>query len=130
MAGIKAVIGRIITACIGNWLVLAAATPNVASWVAPQDGFITGVWVTVDVKTAITVLGVMLEKGGTNILSAVVDMNAAAVRTPTAGVLGGVTLTADGYVAVSRGDVITVDVDTLTGTSCQGVEVQIDFLAK
>jgi hypothetical protein len=60
--------------------VLAAATPNVASWVAPQDGFITGVTFYVDVKTAITVLALMVEKNGTNILSAAVDLNAAAVR--------------------------------------------------
>jgi hypothetical protein len=129
MAGIRAAVGRIISAMLGNWLVLAAATPNVASWVVPQDGFITGVNIIVDVKTAITVLAVMVEKNGVNILAgAGADMNAAAVRTPTAGVLTGTT--SDGYVAVSRGDVITVDVDTLTGTSCQGVQAQIDFLAK
>lgn len=127
---IKAAIGRIVSIFMSNFAVLAAATPNIASWVCPQDGFITAVWISTDAKSAITVLGVMVEKGGTNILSAVVDMNAAAVRVATAGVLGGVTLTADGYVPVSKGDIITVDIDTLTGTSVTGVSAQIDFLAK
>ncbi len=130
MAKFTAAIGRIVSVLIGHWIALTAATPNVASWVAPQDGWITGIWFIVDTKTAITVLQLMAELNGTNILSAVVDMNAAAVRTPTAGTLGGALVTADGLIPVTKDQIVTLDVDGLTGTSCQGVQMQIDFLAK
>lgn len=122
-------IARVISMILANWAVLAAAAPNAASWVVQQDGFIIAATCTVDIKTAITVLAVMVEKNGVNIITGSgFDMNAAAVRTPTAGVFTGAD--ANGWIPVVAGDVITVDVDTLTGTSCQGVQVQLDFIAK
>lgn len=129
MPRFHAAVGRVMSVFLGYWIALTAATPNVMSWVAPQDGFITGVWCTTDVKTAITVLSVMLEKNGVNMLSAVIDMNAAAVRVPTAGVLGGAAvLDANGMIRVLAGDIITVDVDVLTGTNVNGLQVQIDWM--
>lgn len=116
-------IARVLSALIGNWLVLAAATPNVASWVAPQKCIIVGITFYVDVKTAITVLSLMAEVDGVNILSAVVDGNAGTVRTALPG-----TLTTPAGVPCPKDGVLTLDIDALTGTSCQGVQVQVDWI--
>lgn len=132
-AGAKftAAIGRIISWVVSSWFVHTAATPNILSFTVPQDGFILGGWALVDVKTAITVLALMVEKNGNNILTGTgVDLNAAAVRTQTALAFLAAAVDANGWVPVVAGDVITVDIDTLTGTSCQGIQVQLDFLAK
>lgn len=131
-AKLSAAFGRIISVMMSYWIVLTAATPNVLTWTVPQDGYIIGASCLTDVKTAITVLLVMLEKNGVNMLAGTgLDMNAAAVRTPTAAVLGGAAvLDVNGFIPVLAGDVITVDVDTLTGTSFNGLQVQIDFVAK
>jgi hypothetical protein len=116
-------IGKVLSVLIGNWLVLAAATPNIATWVAPQKCKILAITFYVDVKTAITVLSLMAELNGTNILTAVVDGNAGAVRVPLAG-----TLTNTSGVDCAKDGVVTLDVDALTGTSCQGVQMQIDWI--
>jgi len=122
---------RVVSWILQSWTVLTAATPNVASFVVPQDGFIVCGWAMCDVKTAITVLALMVEKNGSNILTGTgVDLNAAAVRTPTALAFLAAAVDANGWVPVAAGDVITVDIDTLTGTNASGLVVQLDFIAK
>jgi hypothetical protein len=75
------------------------------------------------VKTAITVLTYMAEIDGVNILSAAVDGNAGAARTALAG-----TLTVPAGVPIAKDSVVTLDIDSLTGTSVQGVQMQIDWI--
>lgn len=116
-------IAKVLSVLIGNWTVIAAATPNVASWVAPQKGKIVGITFYTDAKSAITVLGLMAEVDGTNILTGVVDGNAGAVRTALPG-----TLTVPAGVAIAKDGVVTLDIDTLTGTSVTGVQMQIDWI--
>lgn len=116
-------IAKVLSVLIGNWLVLAAATPNVASWVAPQKGKIVGITFYQDAKSAITVLTYMAEIDGVNILSAAVDGNAGAVRVPLAG-----TLTVPAGVPIAKDSVVTLDIDSLTGTSVTGVQMQIDWI--
>lgn len=127
----KAAVARIVSWVLSTWATHTAAAANVLTFTVPQDGFIIGGNALVDIKTAITVLLVMVEKNGTNILTGTgVDLNAAAVRTPVALAFLAAAVDANGWVPVSAGDVITVDIDTLTGTSCQGIQVQLDFIPK
>lgn len=123
LAKYAAHIAKVLSTQIAHWIAVAAATPNVASWVAPQKCLIVGITFFVDTKTAITVLSLMAELDGVNILSAVVDANAGAVRTALAG-----TLTVPAGVACAKDGVVTFDVDALTGTSCQGLQMQIDWI--
>lgn len=123
VASAYAAIIKVLSVIVGHWIALTAATPNVCSWVAPQKCKIVGITFYVDTKTAITVLSLMAELDGTNILSAVVDGAAGAVRTALPG-----TLTTPAGVACAKDSVVTLDVDTLTGTSCQGVQMQVDWI--
>jgi len=127
----RAAVARIVSWILTSWTVHTAATPNISTFTVPQDGFIVGGWAMSDVKTAITVLALMVEKNGSNILTGSgVDLNAAAVRTPVALAFLAAAVDANGWVPVSAGDVITVDIDTLTGTNASGITVQLDFIPK
>jgi hypothetical protein len=116
-------VARVLSNTIGNWTVITAATPNVVSWVAPQKCKIVAITFFTDVKTAITALSLMAELDGANILSAVVDANAGAVRTALPGVL-----TNTEGVDCPKDGVVTLDVDALTGTNVSGVQMQIDWI--
>lgn len=118
-----AAICKVLSVMIGHWVALTAATPNIASWTAPQKCKIVGITFYVDAKSAITVLSLMAELDGVNLLTAVVDGSAGAVRTALAG-----TLSNTAGVACAKDSTVTLDVDTLTGTSATGIQMQIDWI--
>lgn len=126
-----AAMARVVSWVVSNWAVLAAAAPNVASFTVPQDGFIIGGNIIVDAKSAITVLLAMVEVNGANVLTGTgADLNAATVRTPVALAFLASAVDVNGWVPVKAGDVITLDIDSLTGTSATGIQLQLDFIPK
>jgi hypothetical protein len=123
---IATAVGRIQTLLI-HLATLDAATANVARYRLPQKALIVRIAAACRAKTGgMADAKIMVEAGGTNLLTAGIDVGAAANAAGT--YLEG-TLAAAALVPLDKETEITVDQDTCTGgNSCSDVTVQIDYL--
>lgn len=104
-----------------------AATANIGRFRLPQKARIMRIGVTARAKSAgLAAFSIMVEGGGTNLLSAAMDLAAAAAGDFVEGVLTAAA-TAD---ALAKETEITVDVDAHSagGETATDVTVQVDYL--